>query len=93
MTSYHSTTSTRLSQLGTNIIIDALISALRNIISFFFYFTFLSHFISRVSQYVFVPSDDTIFQQLDQHADTLEGDVAPPFVLVGNEGEILSLIT
>lgn len=42
---------------------------------------------SRVSQYVFVPSDDGIFQQLDQHADTLEGDIQPPLVLVGNEGE------
>ncbi len=41
---------------------------------------------SRVSQYVFVPTKDVYFNTLDQHADTLEGDVKPPLVLVGNEG-------
>lgn len=41
---------------------------------------------SRVSQYVFVPTKDVYFTTLDQHADTLEGDVKPPLVLVGNEG-------
>lgn len=42
--------------------------------------------ISRVSQYVFVPTKDIYFNTLEQHADTLEGDVKPPLVLVGNEG-------
>ena len=41
---------------------------------------------SRVSQYVYVPTKDLYFNTLDQHADTLEGDVKPPLVLVGNEG-------
>eukprot|EP01031_Cornospumella_fuschlensis_P041601 gene41601-50767_t len=41
---------------------------------------------SRVSQYVFVPTKDVYFNTLDQHADTLEGDVKPPLVLIGNEG-------
>jgi len=41
---------------------------------------------SRVSQYVFVPTKDVYFNTLDQHADTLEGDIKPPLVLVGNEG-------
>ncbi len=41
---------------------------------------------SRVSQYVYVPTKDLYFQTLDQHADTLEGDVKPPLVLVGEEG-------
>ena len=42
---------------------------------------------SRVSQYVYVPTRDHFFQTLDQHADTLEGDVKPPLVLLGNEGK------
>jgi hypothetical protein len=33
-----------------------------------------------------VPTKDIYFNTLDQHADTLEGDVKPPLVLVGNEG-------
>lgn len=41
---------------------------------------------SRVSQYVFVPTKDDTFTLLDQHADTLEGDVKPPLVIVGSEG-------
>ena len=41
---------------------------------------------SRVSQYVYVPTKDTVFSALDQHADTLEGDVKLPLVLLGNEG-------
>eukprot|EP01032_Pedospumella_encystans_P011606 gene11606-13487_t len=41
---------------------------------------------SRVSQYVFVPTKEEVFTVLDQHADTLDGDVKPPLVLVGNEG-------
>lgn len=47
---------------------------------------FLSKIDSRVSQYVFVPTKDVYFNTLDQHADTLEGDIKPPLVLVGNEG-------
>eukprot|EP01035_Chromulina_nebulosa_P041684 gene41684-56430_t len=41
---------------------------------------------SRVSQYVYVPTKDSFFSMLDQHADTLEGDVKAPLVLLGNEG-------
>ena len=41
---------------------------------------------SRVSQYVYVPTRDHLFQTLDLHADTLEGDVKLPLVLVGYEG-------
>lgn len=41
---------------------------------------------SRVSQYVYVPTKDTYFSALDQHADTLEGDVKPPLVVLGDEG-------
>ncbi|KAJ1424703.1 hypothetical protein B484DRAFT_96242, partial [Ochromonadaceae sp. CCMP2298] len=41
---------------------------------------------SRVSQYVFVPTKEEIFTLVDQHADTLDGDVKLPLVLVGNEG-------
>lgn len=41
---------------------------------------------SRVSQYVYVPTKDSFFGTLDSHADTLEGDVKPPLVLLGNEG-------
>lgn len=41
---------------------------------------------SRVSQYVYVPAKDSYYTQLDQHADTLEGDVKPPLVLLGSEG-------
>ena len=29
-----------------------------------------------------------MFTVLDQHADTLDGDVKPPLVLVGNEGKV-----
>jgi hypothetical protein len=46
----------------------------------------LSH--SRVEQFVYVPTKDSFFSILDQHADTLEGDVKPPLVLVGNEGKL-----
>jgi hypothetical protein len=42
---------------------------------------------SRVSQYVFVPTKEEVFTVLDQHADTLDGDVKLPLVLVGNEGK------
>jgi hypothetical protein len=41
---------------------------------------------SRVSQYVFVPTKEAYFSVLDQYADTVEGDVKKPLVLVGNEG-------
>jgi len=41
---------------------------------------------SRVSQYVFEPTRDVYFNTLDQHADTLDGDVKAPLVLLGNEG-------
>lgn len=41
---------------------------------------------SRVSQYVFVPTKEAYFSILDQYADTVEGDVKKPLVLVGNEG-------
>ena len=41
---------------------------------------------SRVSKYVYVPTKDTFFNTLDQHADTLDGDVKLPLVLLGNEG-------
>ena len=42
--------------------------------------------VSRVSQYVYVPTRDHLFQTLDLHADTLEGDVKLPLVLLGYEG-------
>ena len=42
--------------------------------------------ISRSSQYVFVPTRDLLFTILDQHADTVENDVKPPLVILGNEG-------
>lgn len=42
---------------------------------------------SRVSQYVYVPTRDHLFQTLDLHADTLEGDVKLPLVLLGYEGD------
>lgn len=42
---------------------------------------------SRVSQYVYVPTRDHLFQTLDLHADTLEGDVKLPLVLLGYEGK------
>jgi hypothetical protein len=41
---------------------------------------------SRVSQYVFVPAKEDVFTFVDQHADTLDGDIKAPLVLVGNEG-------
>ena len=41
---------------------------------------------NRVSQYVFVPTKEDTCILLDQHADTLEGDVKLPLVIVGNEG-------
>ena len=41
---------------------------------------------SRSSQYVFVPTRDVLFTILDQHADTVEGDVKLPLVILGNEG-------
>ena len=43
---------------------------------------------SRVSQYVYVPTRDHLFQTLDLHADTLEGDVKLPLVLLGYEGKL-----
>lgn len=33
-----------------------------------------------------MPTKDVYVNTLDQHADTLEGDIKPPLVLVGNEG-------
>jgi len=50
------------------------------------YYLFLWY--SRVSQYVYVPTKDSFFGTLDSHADTLEGDVKPPLVLLGNEGKL-----
>jgi len=44
------------------------------------------NFYSRSSQYVYVPTRDVMFTILDQHADTVEGDVKHPLVVVGNEG-------
>lgn len=46
----------------------------------------LLFYCSRVSQYVFVPTKESYFSILDQFADTTEGDVKKPLVLVGNEG-------
>lgn len=39
-----------------------------------------------MSKYVYVPTKDTFFNTLDQHADTLDGDVKLPLCLLGNEG-------
>ncbi len=39
-----------------------------------------------MNQYVYVPTKDTFFLALDQHADTLDGDVKPPLVVLGDEG-------
>lgn len=41
---------------------------------------------SRVIDYVFEPTRDIYFNTLDQHADTLDGDIKPPLVLLGDEG-------
>ena len=41
---------------------------------------------SRSSQYVYVATRDLLFTILDQHADTVEGDVKSPLVILGNEG-------
>mmetsp|Transcript_21801 Transcript_21801/g.31736 ORF Transcript_21801/g.31736 Transcript_21801/m.31736 type:complete len:1197 (+) Transcript_21801:89-3679(+) len=41
---------------------------------------------SRSSQFVYTPTRDYFFSTLDQHADTLEGDVKPPLVVLGPEG-------
>lgn len=35
---------------------------------------------------MFVPTRDLLFTILDQHADTVENDVKPPLVILGNEG-------
>ena len=43
-------------------------------------------FNSRSSQFVYTPTRDYFFSTLDQHADTLEGDVKPPLVVLGPEG-------
>lgn len=68
---------------------------MRNILFYSFYYTssklltitnIYDTLFSRVSQYVFVPTKDDTFTLLDQHADTLEGDVKPPLVIVGSEG-------
>ena len=48
---------------------------------------------SRVSQYVYVPTRDHLFQTLDLHADTLEGDVKLPLVLLGYEGNNISVLS
>jgi len=48
---------------------------------------------SRVDQFVYVPTNESFFSVLDQHADTLECDVKPPLVLVGNEGTSCLSIT
>ncbi len=57
------------------------------IISNLYSFLFLTSLVSRVSQYVFVPTKEEVFTVIDQHADTLDGDVKSPLVLVGNEGK------
>ena len=41
---------------------------------------------SRSSQFVYIPTRDYFFSTLDQHADTMEGDVKPPLVVLGGEG-------
>ena len=41
---------------------------------------------SRTSQYVFVPTKESFFNTLDQHADTGDKDVKLPLVVVGNDG-------
>lgn len=41
---------------------------------------------ARVTQFVYQPSKDTYMATLDQQADTLELDVKPPLVLLGEEG-------
>eukprot|EP00607_Mallomonas_marina_P010222 CAMPEP_0182421964 /NCGR_PEP_ID=MMETSP1167-20130531/7553_1 /TAXON_ID=2988 /ORGANISM="Mallomonas Sp, Strain CCMP3275" /LENGTH=1186 /DNA_ID=CAMNT_0024599637 /DNA_START=36 /DNA_END=3596 /DNA_ORIENTATION=+ len=41
---------------------------------------------SRSSQYVYIPPRDHYFPYLDQHANTLEGDVTLPLVILGGEG-------
>jgi hypothetical protein len=38
---------------------------------------------------VYVPTRDHLFQTLDLHADTLEGDVKLPLVLLGHEGNVI----
>jgi hypothetical protein len=58
-----------------------------NKIPFVLKYSLFFFFFSRVSQFVYVPTKDTLFSTLDQHADTLEGDVKPPLVLIGNEGK------
>lgn len=41
---------------------------------------------SRSSQFVYIPTRDYFFSTLDQHADTMEGDIKPPLVVLGGEG-------
>jgi hypothetical protein len=41
---------------------------------------------SRSSQFEYTPTRDYFYSTLDQHADTLEGDVKPPLVVLGGEG-------
>lgn len=41
---------------------------------------------SRSSQYVYVPTRDLLFTILDQYAETVEGDVKHPLVILGNDG-------
>ncbi|KAG5176162.1 hypothetical protein JKP88DRAFT_336430 [Tribonema minus] len=41
---------------------------------------------SRSSDYVYVPINDNYFATLDRHADTIEMDVKPPLVVVGEPG-------
>lgn len=38
------------------------------------------------NQFEYKETEDTFFSTLDQHADTLEGDVKPPLVVLGDEG-------
>ena len=41
---------------------------------------------------MFVPTKEEVFTVLDQHADTLDGDVKSPLVLVGNEGDMSGVV-
>lgn len=51
--------------------------------------TYVMYWYSRVSQYVYVPTRESFSEALDAHADTLEGDVKPPLVVLGEEGKLI----
>lgn len=48
--------------------------------------TTYAYLCSRSSEYVFAVTKDKFYNDLDLHADTVEGDVKLPLVVYGDEG-------